>query len=412
MVGAMDGFGGEDPGTESMSRGRRRRFAGSLALLCVLGGVALLAAPGASAFVYWANMGPPQRSPPDFGAASIGRANEDGSGVDQHFITGTDEPCGVAVDAAHIYWVPTAFYVLGTVSRANLDGGGVDGKFIDGTTTSCGVAVNSSHVFRIQTQPFSTGDTLGRAGLNGKGADDSFLPVAEGASGVAASDSHVYWASPGKGIGRATASGGGVDQGFIDTYATGVAIDASHIYWTGDHAIGRANLNGSAVDESFVELGPGSEPCGVAASASHIYWGDLSNDSIGHAAIDGSAVDPGLIPGADMPCGVAVDGAPGPPTIRRFRLGKAKINKRRGTAKLAVEVSGAGALALKKSKQLKGSHTRAKGAGTTKLAVRSRGKAKRKLRRAGSVRVKAAVTFRPDGGSPMKATKKLKLKQR
>ena len=43
--------------------------------------------------VYWAN---PH-------ADTIGRANLDGTGVNQSFITGT-APVGVAVDAGHVYW--------------------------------------------------------------------------------------------------------------------------------------------------------------------------------------------------------------------------------------------------------------------------------------------------------------------
>ena len=48
-----------------------------------------------AAHVYWAN----SRS-----TGTIGRANLDGTGVDQSFITGVDLPGGVAVDAAHVYW--------------------------------------------------------------------------------------------------------------------------------------------------------------------------------------------------------------------------------------------------------------------------------------------------------------------
>jgi virginiamycin B lyase len=36
--------------------------------------------------------------------ATVGRANLDGTGVDQSFITGARTPFGVAVDGAHVYW--------------------------------------------------------------------------------------------------------------------------------------------------------------------------------------------------------------------------------------------------------------------------------------------------------------------
>jgi carbamate kinase len=43
---------------------------------------------------HWANSGRP---------GSIGRANLDGTGVNQTFITGAAQPDGVAVDGAHVY---------------------------------------------------------------------------------------------------------------------------------------------------------------------------------------------------------------------------------------------------------------------------------------------------------------------
>src|SRR5436190_846943 len=75
---------------------RRARGVGValLALLALVGA----SAPGAEAFVYWANQN-----------GTIGRANLDGTGVNQRFITGTttsenQAAAGIAVDAAHIYW--------------------------------------------------------------------------------------------------------------------------------------------------------------------------------------------------------------------------------------------------------------------------------------------------------------------
>jgi hypothetical protein len=81
-----------------------------------------------SAFPYWG----------DFSAGTIARANLDGSGVNESFITGASRPCGVAVDAAHIYWSQAM-----TVGRANLDGSGINQSFIGPVRISCGVAVDS-----------------------------------------------------------------------------------------------------------------------------------------------------------------------------------------------------------------------------------------------------------------------------
>src|SRR3954447_14063359 len=63
-----------------------RRAALGLAALLV---ATLALAARADAFVYWTNFN-----------GTIGRANLDGTGVDQSFITGASRPTGVAVDKA------------------------------------------------------------------------------------------------------------------------------------------------------------------------------------------------------------------------------------------------------------------------------------------------------------------------
>jgi hypothetical protein len=88
------------------------------------------------AHIYWTN---------DTG---IGRANLDGTGVDQGFIADALDSTGgvlglhgrVAVDDAHVYWTPAlgppgARFPL-AIGRANLDGTGVDQSFIVQRTPS------------------------------------------------------------------------------------------------------------------------------------------------------------------------------------------------------------------------------------------------------------------------------------
>jgi virginiamycin B lyase len=102
-----------------------------LAAVLLLG---LAFAPGAAGSIYWAN---------DKGT-TIGTANLDGTGVDQSFITGASNPCGVAVDAAHLYWGNNA--LTGTIGRSSLDGTGVNQGFITGGSNPCGVAIDAGHL--------------------------------------------------------------------------------------------------------------------------------------------------------------------------------------------------------------------------------------------------------------------------
>ena len=73
--------------------------------------------PRADAYVYWANCG----------TDTIGRADLDGTNVNRSFITGAEDPLGVAVDAGHVYWANTA---TDTIGRADLDGTNVNPRFI------------------------------------------------------------------------------------------------------------------------------------------------------------------------------------------------------------------------------------------------------------------------------------------
>jgi hypothetical protein len=112
---------------------------------------------------------------------------------------------------------------------------------------------------------------------------------------------------------------------------------------------------------------------------------------------------------------VTVNVQPGPgdgEPSNEFTFGKVKKNKKKGTAKLPVDVvEGPGDIELAKTKKVKGSEKRADSEGNTeKLKVKPKGKAKKKLEDKGKAKVKAEVTYTPDGGDPNTKTKKVKLK--
>jgi len=286
--------GREPGGGVLVSRGRALVLAAVLVVIAC----GCLAAQ-ADAFVYWSN------------DLAIGRANLDGSGVNQNLFGVGLYPAGVAVDRQHIYWTNPGTFTIG---RANLDGSDADKSFI--TATSQAVAVDGQHIY--WTDPGAS--TIGRANLDGSGVDPSFITGANYPQGVAVDGQHIYWADPVAGtIGRANLDGSGVDPSFIATgRALGVAVDAQHIYWTSDNpttdtgTIGRANLDGSDVDPSFI-TGMGLS-FGVAVDAQHIYWTDfnvLSNaGTIGRANLDGSGVDDSFVVDAGFTKGVAVDALP------------------------------------------------------------------------------------------------------
>ncbi len=170
--------------------------------------------------IYWRN-----------GCCAIGRANLDGSGANLTFInSATPLPgvnkIGLAVDGQHIYWTSTttgAGDPVNAIGRANLDGSAVNQTFIAGANEPYAVAVDSQHVYWSNRGS----DTIGRANLDGSGVDQSLVGGASGIFGIAAGSQHIYWANGsalGSSIGRAGLSGSGVDQSFVDFGGSPVAV--------------------------------------------------------------------------------------------------------------------------------------------------------------------------------------------
>jgi virginiamycin B lyase len=288
-----------------------RRLLNAGALVAVLFSILTLASCGEH--VYWSS------TEPNFGTATIGRANLNGSGVDQSFITvARGRPSGVAVDGAHVYWTSNVGICNfgecpSFIGRANLDSSGVDQSLITADSASAnGVGVDGAHVYWARIDHSCERDidpspecihSIGRANLDGSGAEFVFIELgAVIPNGVAVDGAHVYWGTGGT-IGRANLDGSGVDQSFITgaSFADGVAVDGAHVYWANRAAdtIGRANLDGSGVDQSFIT--GASSPVGVAVDGAHVYWANRAADTI-----DGSGVDQSFITGASFPFGVAV----------------------------------------------------------------------------------------------------------
>jgi len=208
-------------------------------------------------YIYWGS-----------GRNAIGRANLDGTGVNESFITGTGGAVGVAVDGNYIYWTDFDNH---SVARANLDGTGVNTSFITGASTPEGIAVDGSHIYWAN----HTSDTIGRANLDGSGVNESFISHSPGSPiGVAVNGAHIYYSDTIDLVWRSNLDGSGlVPLGIATTSAQGIAVDSNFIYWTNQPitisagtTIGRANLDGSGPNESFITLDPGSGPVGVAVA--------------------------------------------------------------------------------------------------------------------------------------------------
>ena len=327
-VGAgSPGFPEGAPGTRSSRSTLARCAALVLAVIAVLGGALAGRAEG---YVYWANADP-------LGNGAIGRANLDGTGVaglfvrvDDHHV---DSPCGVAVDGNHIYWVNNWSTIIGdhgaSIGRANLDGSGVDENFIPldaADNTPCGVAVDGAHVYWANQEIH-----IGRANLDGSGVDENFIPVEHplrlSQRGGGRQRAHLLVTASSARSGEPTWTGAEWTRtSSPSTASTWLAGWRSRVRTcTGAHqvvenveasvansSIGRANLNGSGVNESFIPFDDGPSPSS-APPVLPAGWRSTARMStgggafIGRANLNGSGVNQSFIPSQRDACGVAVD---------------------------------------------------------------------------------------------------------
>jgi hypothetical protein len=107
---------------------------------------------------------------------------------------------------------------------------------------------------------------------------------------------------------------------------------------------------------------------------------------------------------ASIPC-------PGPPPTspsNKFKLGKLKLNKKKGTATLSVSVPGAGTLTLS-GKGVKKVSLSAKGASVLTVPIKALGTARKKLVKAGKAKLSLTLTFAPNGGTSASQGEKVTL---
>jgi virginiamycin B lyase len=246
----------------------------------------------------------------------IGRANLNGRHVNPRFITLKRHilPWGVAVDRRHLYWTAISAPPVG-IGRANLDGSGVDQGFTpvlwnDDRTASeahFGITVAGGHIYWANPGP----GTIGRSDLDGTNVNQEFIPLILGAcrpSAVAVGGGYVFWSCEGGNtIGRANLDGSDPNPAFIvgAHVPDGIAVAGGYVYWSnipghGD-TIGRATINGTRVNHRFLRH---TTALALATKGKYIYGSNF--DHIWRARLDGSHLKRRFIKVKGGPDGLAV----------------------------------------------------------------------------------------------------------
>lgn len=395
-------------------------------------------------------------------------ANLSGGGGGQLNTAGSSEGflLGAAIDpiGGKIYWANGS---EGKISWANLNGSGGGDLDTTGATVAAPTSVAVDHAGgRVYwTNDGSGAPKVSYANLNGGGGGDlQFTGTTGEADGLAfdLAGGRVYWARQAENkISYANLDGlGGGDlntAGATVNGPFGVAVDpvAGRIYWVNEtgHSVSWANLNGSGggdLDTTGGSLGAPAWPVLLEAPA-----------AAGAPQATGSS-KPGstltCVPGTWMPdllesflyrapqttsvqwlnSGQPIPGATGTTytasavgsyscqslaanqagsssqtstPVSVFSLAKKpKLNRKQGTATLAVRIPAAGTLTLS-GKQLVKQKKTARAAGTIKLLVKAKGKAKKALDRKGKAKVKATVVFTPASGGAGSQVKGMVLKR-
>ena len=221
---------------------------------------------------------------------AVGRANLDGTGVNNTFINVGRNLGGVAVNKTNIFWVNAQDGLIGI---ADLDGTIINGSLITTGTAPFGMAIDDTYIYWANLAD----NSIGRALLDGTNADNNFITGLNTPSALAVNDSHIFWVENFDDIGRANIDGTNVDSAFIVSpgfSVFGVELTDTHIYVSieGENAIDRFDIDGT---NQVPDLFPGVNPSGFTTNEGIAYWASLAIGQIWSANIDGTGLDTGFI---------------------------------------------------------------------------------------------------------------------
>jgi Divergent InlB B-repeat domain len=184
-------------------------------------------------------------------------------------------------------------------------------------------------------------------------------------------------------------------------------LTVNAVRWLGRHTLTVANANpvGGTVTGSA-----GGISCGAVCSASFVFnapvtLSALANPGFAFAGFGGACSGPSCALVMDVAKAVTAN-------FESFALGKkVKLNKKKGTGLLTVRAGGPGALVLA-GKRVKRRTAALTVAGTVKIPVVAKGKARKALKKKAKAKVGFKVFFTPTGGSTAVQAKTVKLVKR
>lgn len=353
----------------------------------------------------------------------ISWANLNGSGGGDLDTTGAtvSSPTSVAVDhaAGRVYWTngdPGA----PKVSYASLNGGGGGDLLSTGMTGEADGLAFDLAAGRVYFARYSE-NKISYANLDGSGVGDLNTAGAtvEGPWGVAVDSAagRIYWVNEqGQKVSWANLNGSG--GGDLDTTGGSLLIPAFPALLKAPGAASAPQATGRSKPGSTLTCTPGTWAPDQLESflyrtpqTTSLQWLKNGQPIPGATATTYKAAAVGSYSCQSLAANQAGSSSQTSTALPVFSLAKkAKLNRKEGTATLAVRIPAAGTLTLTGKQVVKQKRAR-KAAGTIKLLVKAKGKARKALNRKGQTRVKATVAFIPAGGAAASQVRSLVLKK-
>ena len=245
-------------------------------------------------YIYWADPG--EGNP---GEGRIGRVGIDGEGAEPDFITGANNPLGVAVTGGHIYWTNAGedenhnslnpFNAEGgSIGRAALNGASaasqVNQSFIADASYPMGIDTDGTYLYWVNRAPAATSQTIARATLDGSNAAFGWFqnnPHSRAYDiAVDATHNHLYTVLGTGPIVRTSLTDPNTASELLTASgANEIAVAGDSLYYThavidkngktNVHAIARADLDGQNASDLITAEGAQ----GIAVGGSQVYWG-------------------------------------------------------------------------------------------------------------------------------------------
>jgi len=237
---------------------------------------------------------------------AVRRSNLDGSNIEE-FLTALSNPSGLDLDtSAGKLYVSDRSY--DKIVRSNLDGSSAEDAIVGLNPQGIAPDFLNGYLYRTDFH-----GNIYRTTVGGTILDDRIVEGLGHLGGITldVAGGKMYWGNLDAGqIQRANLDGSGVESVVSGVSPNHLVLDAADrtVYWTssGDNKIQRVNTDGTGLEDLIV--GPnGFRAYAINFETAKMYWSISNNDTIWTASLDGSDVQTVVVPGAQLPRGLAIE---------------------------------------------------------------------------------------------------------